>query len=91
MDEEGRDAQSADRLFRIFVVMLEVIVDEPIYRRIHWHVDFRIVQRSDSRQYDGGPIRLYCCASIELIHVLEEDSHGNLFICIVSSDVYSNQ
>ena len=91
MDEEGWDAQGTDGLFCFFVVMLEVIVDEPIYRRIHWHIDFRIVQRSDSRQYDGGPIRLYCCAGIELIHILEEDTHRYLLVRIIAGHIDADE
>lgn len=87
VDQEGRDAQRADWLARLLVVVLHVVVDEPVDGRIDRHIDFRVVQGGDARQYDGRTIRLDSRASIELIDILEEDAHRDLLIRIVAGHI----
>lgn len=91
VDQEGRDAQRADWLARLLVVVLHVVVDEPVDGRIDRHIDFRVVQGGDARQYDGGTIRLDSRASIELIDILEEDAHRDLLIRIVAGHIDADQ
>ena len=91
VDQEGRDAQRANRLARLLVVVLHVVVDEPVDGRIDRHIDFCVVQGGNTRQHDGGTIRLDSRASIELIDILEEDAHRDLLIRIVASHVDADQ
>lgn len=91
VDQEGRNAQRADWLARLLVVVLHVVVDEPVDGRIDRHIDFRVVQGGDARQYDGRTIRLDSRASIELIDILEEDAHRDLLIRIVAGHIDADQ
>ena len=89
--QEGRNTQRADRLAKLLVEVIEVVIDKPVDRRIHRHIDLGVVQRGDTRQDDGRTIRLYGRTSIEIIDILEEDAYGDFLVRIIAGHIYADQ
>ena len=82
VDDEGGDAQCADRV-RAF----PIVVDEPVDRGIDGEIHLRVVDRRDLRQNNGGTICLHGSSVIEFLNVLNENPHGNLLVRIVARHV----
>ena len=86
MDDKGRNAQCADR-----VGALLIVVDEPVDCGIDRQIDLGVVDRRDLRQDDGGAVRLHGGAVVELVDVLDENPHGDLLIRIVARHVDAHE
>ena len=91
VNQEGRDSKRADGALRLVVVMLVIVIDEPVHRRVDRHIDFRVVQRGDARQDYRRAVRLHCGAGVEVVHILQEDSHRNFLVRIVSGEIDADQ
>ena len=87
MNEEAGYAESADRAVGLFIVVLKVIVNKPVDGRINGHINFCIVEGGYTRQDNGGAVRLDCGAGVEVINILEEDTDGDFFICIIARHI----
>ena len=83
-------AQSSDWTIGNVIVMLKIIIDKPIYGMIHRHINFGIVKRGNSRQDNGTSVSLHCAPFKKIVHVFEENSHGNFFVGIVARQVNSH-
>ena len=71
--------------------MLVVVIDEPVDRRVDGHIDLRIVQRGDPRQHHRGAVGLHRRPGVELVHILQENPHRDLFVRIVAGEVDAHQ
>ena len=76
---------------RLIFIMRHIVIYKPIDSRIHGHIHLGIVQCGNAGEHDGGTIGLNRRSRIEIIHVLKEDPHGNLFVGIIPGHVYSYQ
>ena len=89
--EKRGDAERADRLSRLFVVMFHIVVNKPIDRRINRHIDLCIVQCCNARQDNRRSISLDCSTRIKVIDIFQENLHWNFLIRVVSCHVNADQ
>ena len=91
MNQESGNTQSTDWLISFLVIILKIIINKPVYGWINRHINLSIVQSCNTSQHNRRTICLYCGTSIEIIHILQENSYRNLLISIVTCMVNTNQ
>ena len=89
MHQEGRNAQGAYGFARFFIVEFHVVVYEPVHGRIDGHIHFCVVQGGNPRQHNGRTVCLYSGTSVEIVHILQEDTNRNLFVRIVTGHIHA--
>ena len=87
MAQEARNTQGTGRFACVFVNVVVVIVNNPVYARIGFDIYAGIGQCRNARQYNRGTVGLESCSVEEVIIIFKECRDRNLFICVIPSQV----